>query len=158
MYTWTYTNYILNYHLFNTFVLYYSLKLKLHWIKKQNFYHSAGIPESISCLGSNELHEPITLKSMQDYASLCKNSNTCIAGCKWFFIVIKISSHTGIKNLGKEEAHWHISSYSLLRTCPTCYPYQNLRNWIYQFHHHHKTPWAPPTEQNNSKEVSFPQE
>lgn len=55
-YTWTYTKYILNYHLFNTFALYYSLKWKLHWIKKQNSYDSAGILEYVPCLGSTELH------------------------------------------------------------------------------------------------------
>ena len=49
---------------FNAFALYYILKLKSHWlksIKKQNFSHSAGIPECVSRLGSAELRWPITL-------------------------------------------------------------------------------------------------
>ena len=39
----------------------------------------------------------------------------------------------------------HIPSLALLKKCQTCYPYQNLRNWIYQFFYHYRKrgrlPW-----------------
>ena len=237
MYTWTSTKYILNYHSFNIFALYYSSKLKFssvaqscptlqphepqharppcpsptlgvcpnscplswwcHPAISSSVIPFSSQPQSFPASGSFQMSQLFTSSgqsigvsastsvlpmntqdwsplgwtgwiSLQSKGLLRVFSNTMVQKVKLKLPYLKKYKRQFLSPSWNYRMHiwsaiyWtdqniksycyknldtviHIPSLALLKKCQTCYPYQNLRNWIYQFFYHYRKrgrlPW-----------------